>query len=382
MGKSTKRKQEEVLAQQPDYTNIFLTAKTTHILKEAAIASYDPMTVIRGYEEFAVRPLDKFVPRTRSLNHFTRIKELVRYAFNKYTPPAFLYTVWDDGQQHGTYRTNNTKYDYLFGLREDFHLWYIALAQGKSLYKECTMGLLTKRETFYFSTCPYIISIPEAVWYSVVRCMDEKQPIGLVRKIAASKIHERPVDDFWRGVARWFIANETSIKNMNDLLDYISLRHHERPDWYIKDQTLNNLQRAMASWHRELYRMTTMSAKYTKWDGFDLDDSEIERGQGRKKVIWRFHQIKTGKELAEEGNKQHHCVSSYGHYCVKGECFIWSLTREENGLKERALTIEQRDEVIVQARGYSNRLPRAEELSVLREWAAKNKFRIHSNCIP
>lgn len=387
MGKATKRKQQELLARQPDYNNLLLVAKETQAKKEAEVASFDPMKIIHGYESHAIRPLDDFMPRTRSLNTDTRTKELVRYAFNKYNPPAFLYSVWDTSEyerQPGVVYVVNRQtgarignYDYLFGLKEDFRMWYLALVQGKSLYKECTMGLLSKRETFYFSTCPHPMTIPQVVWYSVIRCIDEKSSAALARKIATTKIHERPVDDFWKGVARWFMNNETSIKRMNDLLDYITNRHRERPDWYLKDQTLNALERAMRSWHREMYRTRTMVQQYTKWEGIKVEDSTIERGQGKKKITWRFHQIKTGAELAEEGNRQHHCVSAYGRYCSGGECSIWSLTYNEKGVIDRALTIELRaNGTIAQARGYANRLPRAEEMSVLKEWATKHHFTI------
>jgi hypothetical protein len=370
MGKATKRKQEEFAARQPDFNSFFLKSKEIEAKKEAELASFNPLNLIRGYEDRAIRPLNQFIPRTRSLNMETRSRELVRYAFNKYNPPAFLYNVWASDKE-----AQNT---YLFGLKEDFRHWYLTLVQGGSLYKECSMGLLTKRETFYFSTCPYTFTIPQAVWYSVIRCIDETAPAAVARKIASTKLASNSIDDFWKGVARWFMLNNTSIRQMNDLLDYITNRHREHPEWYIKDQTLVGLQNAMQSWHRELYRMRSMSIKYTKWDGIEVGDSKFERGLGKKKVHYHFHQIKTGKELAEEGNKQHHCVSSYGSQCASGKCSIWSMTQQDAfGSYMRALTIEvSSDKTIVQARGYANRLPKPDEMSMLREWAAKAGFRI------
>lgn len=371
MGKATKRKQEAEEARKPDYNGLLLQAKTTQAKKHAEIVSFDPMTVIRNFANDAIRPLDAFTPRTRSLNTSTRTRELIRYAFNKYNPPPFLYNAWDSEPKP---LSNN--FEYLFGVKEDWRKWYLALAQGKSLYKECSMGLLTKRETFYFSTCPFTFTIAQAVWFSVIRCLDETAPSSLARKIASTKLSNYRVDDFWKGVARWFIENDTSVRQMNDLLDYIHNRHAERPDWYIKDQTLTGLQKAMQSWHRELYRMRSMSVKYEKWEGISLPDSQIEQGAGRKKIHWRFHQIKTGKELAEEGNKQHHCVSSYGSRCASGACSIWSLTTDEPGAVVRALTIEVAGKDIVQARGYANRSPKNSELAALREWASKSGFRL------
>lgn len=376
MGKATKRKQEAQQARMPDFNGLFLKSKEVEAKKQADIASFNPLKIIEGYESQAIRSLEDFEPRTRSLNTSTRGRELVRYAFNKYNPPAFLYNVWDSQPQKDQYK-------YLFGIPEDFRLWYLALSQGRSLYKECSMGLLTKRETFYVSTCPYPFTIPEAIWYSVIRCMDEDAPAALARKIASTKISGHKIDDFWKGVARWFMKNNTSIRQMNDLLDYVANRHQENGEWYLKDQTLAGLQKAMQSWHRELYRTRTMCRQYEKWEGIKTPDCQMETdGKSangkRKKIHWRFHQIKTGKELSEEGNKMHHCVSSYGASCHSGRVSIWSLTSDDQGFVTRALTIEISGGSIVQARGYANRPARPDELRVLRDWAAKCNFSIRS----
>lgn len=370
MGKATRKKQEAELARQPNFSTILLKSVQVETKKRADILAFDPLNIIKGFEEYAIRPLENFVPRTRSLNITTRGREFIRYAFNKYSPPGFLYSVWHEKDQ--AINTN------LFGIKEDFRLWYLALVQGRSLYKECSMGILTKRETFYFSTCIHSFTISKAIWYCIIRCFNETAPDFVARKIASTTISSHSVNEFWKGVARWFAKYNPSIKIMNELMDYINTRHQENHEWYLKDQTLNSMQKAMYSWHREMHRSRTMIRQYEKWDGINVQDSQIERGGGRNKVHWRFHQIKTGNELAQEGSKQHHCVSIYGSRCHSGQCSIWSLTTDEKGIVSRALTIEvnNNDKAVVQARGYANRLPRTEELSVLREWAAKCGFRV------
>lgn len=373
MGKATKRKQEEFQARQPDFNGLFLKSKEAAEKKQADIESFDPMIAIKGYEQYAIKPLDRFFPRTRSLNTSTRVRELVRYAFNKYNPPGFLYQVWDPDFNRDLIRV-------FPNIKEDFRLWFLALVQGKSLYKEYAMGLLTKKEVHHFSTCPYTFNISEAIWYSIIRGLDEKASPSVARKIAGTKLSNELATDFWKSVAQWFMAHPTSVKNMNDLLDYIRNRHQANAEWHLRDMTLHNLERHMYNWHREMYRVRSMSIKYEKWEGIKLEDSVIERAQGTNKhTWWKFHQIKTGKELAEEGNRQHHCVSSYGSMCSSGQCSIWSLTfKDKVGNQERALTIELRGGQIVQARGYANRLPKKDELSVLNEWAARCNFRVKS----
>ena len=66
MGRATKRKQEAQLARQPDFNGLLLNAKKTEAKKQADIISFDPMVLIQGYENQAIRALDDFEPHTRS----------------------------------------------------------------------------------------------------------------------------------------------------------------------------------------------------------------------------------------------------------------------------------------------------------------------------
>jgi hypothetical protein len=368
MGKATKRKQDAERAKTPDFSGFLLRSKTETAQKRAESERFNPIALISGYAEYAIRPLEIFEARTRSLNPQTRTRELLRYAFNQYSPPTFLYAAWE---------TDTRKdYKYLFGVPEEYRLWYLALAQGKSLYKECSLGLLSKKETFYFSTCSLPVSIPEAIWYSVIRAMGEGVASPLARKIASTKLSSQPVNEFWRGVARWFVKYAPRVHQMNDLLDYITTRHREHPEWHLKDQTLSGLEKAMRSWHRDLSR--TSSMVHLKWEGLALPDLVLERLEKGEKVTWSFHQITTGKELAEEGNRQHHCVSSYAQRCATGTCSIWSVRQKDYfGTESRVLTVEvDRGGNIGQIRGYANRLARPVELSILKSFAAKNGFRV------
>lgn len=137
----------------------------------------------------------------------------------------------------------------------------------------------------------------------------------------------------------------------------------------IKDHTYATLKRGMAAWHRELQRAKQL-ARYPKWAGIAVQDCTIVRKIKKTTTHWRFHQITTGAELANEGNAQHHCVSSYAPRCAAGSCSIWSLTA--NG--QRALTIEVEGRVVRQAAGYANRRPKAEEIAVMREWMRECAF--------
>ena len=101
---------------------------------------------------------------------------------------------------------------------------------------------------------------------------------------------------------------------------------------------------------------------------------EYRAGRGDKAAIWRFRQIKTGNDLFAEGQRQHHCVASYKQRCMSGDVSIWSLTCEYPlGHLNKGVTIElRRSGVIMQCRGFANRLPYTNELAMLKRWALEH----------
>jgi hypothetical protein len=67
-----------------------------------------------------------------------------------------------------------------------------------------------------------------------------------------------------------------------------------------------------------------------------------------------------------------HCVASYKEQCMHGLSSIWSLSCECSiGRVENRLTIELAcNRTIVQCRGLHNRGAYAEEIAVVKRWAA------------
>ena len=84
-----------------------------------------------------------------------------------------------------------------------------------------------------------------------------------------------------------------------------------------------------------------------------------------------LRQIKTGNELFREGQRMHHCVASYKSACIEGLISIWSLSCEfPIGHVNKGVTLEvTRDGGIVQCRGFANRLPHANEVTMVKRWA-------------
>jgi len=83
-----------------------------------------------------------------------------------------------------------------------------------------------------------------------------------------------------------------------------------------------------------------------------------------------MREIRSPKDLVNEGSTMCHCVGSYYLVVRKGQSSIWSLTRN----KKRLLTVEVRNKnkTVVQVRGKHNRLPKEKEQTYIQAWAKKN----------
>jgi hypothetical protein len=176
------------------------------------------------------------------------------------------------------------------------------------------------------------------------------------------------VAPFWKEVARFFARNPITILEMNDLTDYLQVALQEDPRFSLKGRSLPGLRRRMAEWHRMLQHVAAGGC----WKGHPLPDNAYGGTQGA--AVWRFHQIRTGEELAREGRRMAHCVATYKESCIRGASSIWSLTREHPvGVITSNVTIEvASDRTIVQCRGYANRGAYPDEIAVIKAWAAEH----------
>lgn len=290
--------------------------------------------------------------------------ELVRHLFGKYPVPRFL------EQTLASTDPNLVK----------FADWYVAVAQGDSLYKTCTRGILSKKETHLFLEAPDTLSIKEAIWWA--KTMALSYNVGLSFRMARSSVARHSYkDEFWIDVHRFFTNNPVSLKEMDELLDYITAEHRDNNDWTIKKRSLEAVRRKSEEWHRAQYKMKQIGGG--SWDGMDIPDWKYITGKfnfdPRKntKVEWFIRQILTGKDLAKEGQKMRHCVSSYKRSCMDGRTAIFSMSSNTpTRTDQRNLTIEvfQSNRQLGQVRGFANRLARPQEREVLRRWANENRL--------
>jgi hypothetical protein len=327
---------------------------------------YYKIKALRGY---ALREPEDWRCRIKSRSEERRFIDLVRFSFARYRVAAHLENAWIDEFTDDLVDRIGELPDTPAANRPDLRRWYLVAAQGGSLYKQHMSACLTKLETHHFLTAPDdVTSSQQALWYAVARAQTER--IEIARRIGQSQLVRHSIaSTWWREVARFFARNPVPLHEMNDLIDYLRIAKTENAGMSLKGRTLQALQRRREEWHRALRKHNAIGGG--SWAGRPIPDVDYEAGSEKKKAVWRFRQIKTGNELFREGQRMHHCVSSYKHLCLNDQVSIWSLTTEfPLGHINRGVTIEVRkDGAIVQCRGFANRLPHGNEVAVVKRWA-------------
>ena len=328
----------------------------------------DRRSKIEAYRDLALRPPEAWRCQLRIRSPEMRFLELVQFTFAKYPVAHHLENAWIAGTPAIADRfqapDHGVEGD---GAIPDFRRWYIAVAQGRLLYKEAAHRYLTRLETHHFVTAPREVGSPlAAFWYAYARAQVAETAAAL--RVARTRLVELPVvSPFWQSVARFFAHNPTSIQEMNALIDFFAAAKQEDDGFSLKGRSVPALQRRCAEWQR----LQRAIERGEAWAGRKLADAKYETGIGSERAVWRFRQIKTGRELALEGMRMSHCVEAYQDRCIAGESSIWSLTCEyPDGGRSNGVTIElRRNGTIVQCRGFANRAPNAEEADIVRRWA-------------
>jgi len=377
MGKKIKSREAQLLAAESEIA-ARLRARSRTKAGPAFIGSYAEFAPayrakIETYRNSSLRPPEAWSCRLRSRSPERRFLELVRFTFARYPVACHLENAWIEethafanqvGAPAGANREGDEGAAYCG--------WYILVAQGGSLYRHVTQGFMSKLETHHFLNAPDDLSTTQrAFWYAIARAQTGDMNVAL--KVARTRLSAFPMGfPFWREVARYFAHNPISIPEMNDLIDFLQAAREEDESFSLSGRSLDALRRRMAEWHRMLRRREIVCGG--TWEGHALPDAEYAAGSEDRRAIWRFRQIKTGNDLFKEGQRMHHCVVSYKFRCMSAAISIWSLTCEYPiGKLNRGVTLELRDDgTIVQCRGFANRLPYANEVTVVKRWAAEH----------
>ncbi len=162
--------------------------------------------------------------------------------------------------------------------------------------------------------------------------------------------------------------------DIRQLFGYYQHLIDERIEWSLRGASWNSMLRRANEWY-EAQRVIRTSPKLAiKWEkksypGFDWVDAEGIR--------YTITEVTTAEGLHEEGFNMQHCVAAYQSRCISGQSAIWSLSKWENQIPERLLTIEvNRGKQIVQMRGVNNRGANRIERHLVQQWASIAKLEI------
>jgi hypothetical protein len=333
----------------------------------------EKIEALRGY---ALREPAGWRCRIKSQADHKRFIDLVRFCFAHYRVPAHLEQVWLEAVEDDFVDKVTAPDRDAIGRAgaPDLARWYLVAAQGGSLYKQHAHPWLSKQECHHFLTAPPDVGSPrQAMWYAVARAQTDSKDAAL--KITRSKIAGYSIASaWWKEVARFFARNPIAVHQIDDFVDFLFVAKQEDAAFTLKGRTLATLRRRMEDWHRTLRRSQSIGGG--AWAGSPLPDIDYETGKEHHRAIWRFRQIKTGHELFREGQRMHHCVAGYQTACMHGVVSIWSLTSEfPIGHVNRGVTMEvTKDGRIVQCRGFANRLPYANEVTMAKRWAGEHKL--------
>jgi hypothetical protein len=308
-----------------------------------------------------IRSLEDWDCRLRTSDPGRRRMDLIRHLFALYRVPAFLEKVWQ----------TDAKGEHPAFLRI-FYPWYIAVAQGRSLYSTCSHGILTRRECHVFLGAPDWLEPAHAVWWARARC--EGGSDSACRAVASAFERKDIRSPFWAATARYFARNPVARRELTDLLDWVADEHTRSRTFTLSGRSLAAVRKRSEEWHRANTRAKDLGS--LAWQGLLLEDWTVGGGSAEKRNVfeWRVQEIRSGRRLADEGRRMRHCVSSYRDRCRSGSVAIFSMTisRPFDGVNDKpALTIEVdvSRRRVVQARGYANRAARSEEAAVLKQWA-------------
>lgn len=112
-----------------------------------------------------------------------------------------------------------------------------------------------------------------------------------------------------------------------------------------------------------IYNLNLAYFKEKKIEALNVHNKKLEFSNDDYSIIV----AKTSEDLISEGVNLHHCVGSYVDKVKNGDCSIFFL-RKTNDLETSLITIEVREDKIVQVRGLCERLMNEEERNFLNKW--------------
>ena len=284
------------------------------------------------------------------------IDSLASHLLGRYPTPRFLASVWFG--EHTIARIQRRR-------------WFVAHARGQRFRSLALPFKMTRRMEDIFLRTPHHIAIDPALRRAEVLGLGGTP--ALADAVLATRLAEHFDDaDRWRDVLAWLArcGDSVVLAEVSPLVDYVQANLHAID---LRGRTFASTMRLVRDWHGWLAnaRAPLVSWRRSRWSELVMAESDDEQ----RRVEWAIVELIDSRELAAEGRRMRHCVSTYAARCAAGQSSIWSLRRRslDDGTTRPVLTIEVRPETstIVQLRSYANGVPTRRQLELVRQWAAR-----------
>ena len=349
------------------------------IIRQKSLRMFQNPDILRGllmasmFKDRALRPIEAWRPRFNCPERMFR--DLIRYLFVQYPMPNFFYS---------TFKT----------LSPQHISWFIELAQGGSLR---TLNLpipLSVRGLHFFLQAPPQYSVAEAMRFGQILSL------GGDAKLADKIIRTRLGKDFsnfkfWSSVIQFLIKNDgLSFAEVREIIGFCQFVKFQEnvfadpqnpeellvelppmPDFSLKGRSVASIFRLILTFENEIKRSENLNecVAIVAFPTMPFGDFEtIITMENKQKRQYSIRQITNDVALMVEGRVMSHCVYTYLQACLERRSSIWTLAYTEGAsVVNKTLTIEVRNNVIVQIRGKVNRFATDLERAIIKEWAAK-----------
>jgi hypothetical protein len=304
-----------------------------------------------------LRAPEDFRPRTT--HGRDQVAELVRYLFESYRVPRWLRGAL-------TPKRGRPAQAPAFG-------WYVHVAQGQSLRSAPGLPLpLSRRAAHEALLAPARYPPQQALLYGYLRAHDAPAAV-CTALLLAPRTRDLAANEPWlklfEKIARTpdFPAHQVA-----PLLHYAQVRCAEGASL---DVSVPTLLRGMGRWHAALRDAAVRQRALQYGPEFDqrwaasLPNAQLEGSC--EHGDYTISELRSFRELFEEGQVMHHCVFTYAHAARAGTVSIWSLRITRGGHEAGRVTVRvtASERAVVEARRRCNYAIQPHERELLRRWA-------------
>lgn len=306
---------------------------------------------------------------------------LAEHLFARYPVPRVLHQVWRGGLDEPAVRARR---------------WFLDHAAGRPLRHVGLPLPLTRRMERHFQASPPHLTLAQALRRAELLGLGATPE--LAQAVVATRMgHDLTHPEFWRTVGQFLVRVQSALDplEVGVLVDFVygvRLQRTEvegpdgplvleppQPDFELAGRTLASMLRLARRWHATLGRGAAGTAC---WPASAHAPLTLLREPGcpataeepaRDPLLWEVVELRSARELQQEGRAMQHCVATYAARCQAGTARIWSLRSRRGAVVRSLATIEVRPaaRAVVQVRGPDNAAPTRSCAQAIVQWARR-----------